>query len=51
MIICAPTSHRRVTSRKGGRDVVELSPAAEPDGDDEEEDEEEDDDQADPHPH
>ena len=51
MIIFPPTFHRRESSSHGSRDVVELSPEAERDGEEEEEDEEEDDHQTDPDPH
>ena len=51
MIIFPPTFHSSESSSHGGRDVVELSPAAERDGDEEEEDDEEDDHQTDPDPH
>ena len=51
MVIFPPTPHSSETSSHGGRDVVELSPAADHDGEEEDEDEEDDDHQADPHPH
>ena len=51
VIIFPPTFHRRESSSHGSRDVVELSPEAERDGEEEEEDEEEDDHQTDPDPH
>ena len=50
-IIFAPTFKIREPSSQGGRDVVELSPAADRDGENGEEEEEEDDHQAHPNPH